>query len=109
MFNPLGAFIGKQLAQFQQGIEKAMAELAEMVVEGSAGGGAVKVRVSGLGEVLEVDIDEAAYAEGDKELLEDLVAAAVRDALRKAREAKKEKLMEHTPLGALGVELPDIL
>ena len=108
MRNPIQAMIQNQVALFQEGLAKAMEELSAMEVEGSAGGGAVKVKITGLGEITEVFIAPQVVDPEDVELLQDLVCAAAREALRKAAEAKRERIMSSTPLGNLGVELPDI-
>lgn len=109
MKNPFQSLIESQLANFQEGLTRALEELQAEELEGSAGGGAVTVRITGMGEVTAVRIDPAVVNADDVELLNDLVCAAVRDAVRKASEMKKAKIAENTPLGALGVDLPDIL
>ena len=108
MRNPFQAMIENQVANFQAQLTEAMAELAEMEIEGSAGGGAVKVTLTGGGEVLRVAIDPEVLKEQDVELLQDLVCAALRDGLTRVSETKREKIMRATPLGALGMELPDV-
>ena len=79
----LGSLIS-QLGQVQQNLQQAQAEAASQVVEGSAGGGAVKVRVTGGLEVLSVVIDPSVVDPDDVEMLQDLVLAAVRDGLERA-------------------------
>ncbi len=108
MLNPFQKIIETQLESVQKQIGQAMDELRRMELEASAGGGAVTVRVTGLGEILDVKIDPEVIAGGDVELIQDLVCAGVREALRKASEMKREKVMAATPLGAMGMELPDI-
>lgn len=108
MRNPLQAVLEGQLSQMQRNITRALEELQMTELEGSAGGGAVKVRITGSGQVLGVEIAPAAVEPGDLELLQDLVCAAVRDAIARATALKREKLMSATPLGALGVEMPDV-
>ena len=108
MRNPLQTMIEGQLGSMSRNITKAMQELEATELEGSAGGGAVRVRITGGGEVLGVEISQTAVDQGDLELLQDLVCAAVRDAIAKAQGLKREKLMAATPLGALGVEVPDV-
>lgn len=108
MRNPIQAMIQNQIAAFQEGLTRAMEELATLEIEGSAGGGAVKVKITGMSEISEITIDPEVVESGDVELLQDLVCAAVREALRKAAEAKRERIMSSTPLGNLGIELPDI-
>jgi DNA-binding YbaB/EbfC family protein len=82
----------KQAQQMQQQLMSAQAELAELEVEGSAGGGVVRARMSGSGELVAVTIDPSAVDPGDVETLQDLVVAAVRDAARAAAEATQEKM-----------------
>jgi nucleoid-associated protein EbfC len=100
----LGDFAGllKQAQRMQQEMARVQEELKHKVVEGSAGGGTVKVQVSGALEVLSVVIDPQAVNEKDRELLEDLVLTAVRQGVEKARELAK------TELGRLtgGLSLP---
>lgn len=73
-----------QLGQMQQSLQEAQAAAASQVVEGSAGGGAVKVKVSGALEFQEIIIDPSVVDPDDVEMLQDLVLAAVRDGLEKA-------------------------
>jgi DNA-binding YbaB/EbfC family protein len=90
MINPLK--IGEMLSQANQMQEEVQRKLAETVVEGSSGGGAVTVTMNGKKQLLKLRIDPAAVVGlgGDKpdvEMLEDLVLAAVNEAGRKAEEA----------------------
>lgn len=109
MINPFQKMIESQLQGVQQDMLDATEELRAMEIEGSAGGGAVRVTVTGLGDILDVTIDPAVVGEGDCELLQDLVCAGVREAMRRAMEMKREKLSEALPLARLGMELPEIL
>ncbi len=79
----IGSLIS-QIGQVQQNLQQAQEQAAAQEVEGSSGGGAVKVRVSGALEFLEVKIDPSVVDPDDVEMLEDLVLAAVRDGLEKA-------------------------
>lgn len=97
-----------QLGNMQQKMQEAVQELSETVVEASAGGGVVTARMTGNGELIEVCIDEAVVDPEDVELLQDLVTAAVREALKNALELKRQKIMEATPLGKMGIDMPDI-
>jgi len=81
-------------------------ELAEQSVTGSAGGGMVKVTVDGRGQVRSVVIDSAAIADGDVEMIEDLVLAAVADAQRKAEELYRSELKKATGGLPLPFHLP---
>ncbi len=82
----------KQLQKVQQQMEDTQAQLAEEVVEGTAGGGVVTVRVTGDTMVASVSIDPSALDPDDVEMLGDLVTAAVNDGLRKAKELAAERL-----------------
>ena len=80
----------KQAQQMQEQLKKAQEELKAGEFVGSAGGGMVKVTVSGAKEVLAVSINPQAIDPDDIEMLEDLVTAAVNDALNKAAEKERE-------------------
>lgn len=103
MFDKLGemAAMMKNLGKIQEAVKEATERLAQMQVEGTAGGGAVTVTVSGKMEVLKVRIDPQLLADSDAELLEDLVAAATNAALAKAKEQYGQTLQ-----GAVGPGLP---
>ena len=97
----------RQAQQLQENMQKAQEQLAELGVEGAAGGGMVKVRMNGLREVSKVDIDPSIT--DDIEMLEDLIAAAINDAVRKVEESTRDKFSEMTAkLGNLpaGFKLP---
>lgn len=91
----------RQAQQMQENLEKAQQELAALEVAGEAGGGMVKVTVSCRHEVRSVVIDPALLGD-DKEMLEDLVAAAFNDALRKVERTVQEKYSGMTS----GLDLP---
>ena len=80
----------KQAQQMQEQLKKAQEELKASEFVGSGGGGMVKVTVSGAKEVLAVSINPQAIDPDDIEMLEDLVTAAVNDALNKAAEKERE-------------------
>jgi DNA-binding YbaB/EbfC family protein len=84
--------LARMAQQMQAGIERVQAELATATVEGSAGGGAVRVVVTGKQEVVSVTIDPEVATAGDMEILQDLIVAATNDALREARELAEQKL-----------------
>jgi nucleoid-associated protein EbfC len=88
----------QQAQQMQEQVQKAQEEMANEVVEGTAGGGAVTVRATGDGKIKEVKIAPEAVDPNDVETLEDLVLAATNGALDAAAELAKSKL----DLGALG-------
>lgn len=86
---PLLPDLGSLLSQFEQAgerLESAAAAAARTIVEGRAGDGAVTVQMSGDFDPLSVRIDPTVVAEGDVSMLEDLVLAALRDALAQAAE-----------------------
>jgi DNA-binding YbaB/EbfC family protein len=87
----IGALM-RQAQELQANMQKAQEELARLEVVGEAGGGMVKVTMSGRNEVRRVQIEPALVAGGDVEMLEDLVAAACNDAVRKAGEAAQQKM-----------------
>lgn len=80
----------RQAQQMQADMKKAQEELASVEVTGSAGGGMVSVTMNCKHEVRRVDIDSSMIGE-DREMLEDLVAAAVNDAVRKVEQTVQEK------------------
>lgn len=97
----------RQAQQMQENMEKAQQELAALEVTGEAGGGMVKATLSCRHEVRAVVIDPALLGD-DKDMLEDLVAAAVNDALRKVERTVQEKYAGMTSgLGLpAGMKLP---
>ena len=80
----------RQAQQMQENMQKAQAELASLEVTGEAGGGMVKATMSCRHEVRAITIDPELVGD-DREMLEDLVAAAVNDALRKVERTVQEK------------------
>jgi nucleoid-associated protein EbfC len=78
--------IMKQAQKMKGEMDRIQAEVAAKTVEGSAGGGMVIVLANGKGELLSVKIDPEVVRNEDLEMLQDLMTAAVNDALRKARE-----------------------
>jgi hypothetical protein len=96
----MGNFM-KQAQALKENVEKAQAEVASIEVIGESGGGMVKVTMSGRHEVKKVQI-EPAVAGDDRELLEDLIAAAVNDAVHRVEMRVQEKMA-----GAMaGMQLP---
>ena len=91
----------KQAQQMQADMAKAQAELATETVEASAGGGLVTVQATGGGDLVSIKIDPKAIDPDDAELLEDLVLAAVNEALRSAQSLAQSKLGAMT--GGLGL------
>jgi hypothetical protein len=81
----------KQAQAMQDNMKKAQEEIAALEIEGQAGSGLVKVVMTGRHDVKRVTIDPTLLGE-DKDMLEDLVAAAVNDAVRKIEAAAQEKM-----------------
>lgn len=92
----------KQAQQMQADMQKAQADLANVEIQGESGAGLVTVIMTGRHDVKRVSIDEAVFTE-DREVLEDLLAAAVNDAVRKV-EAHNQQAMSGL---ASGLNLPD--
>ncbi|MBE0470861.1 MAG: YbaB/EbfC family nucleoid-associated protein [Methyloprofundus sp.] len=87
--------IMQQAQKMQEDMQKAQAELENVEVTGESGGGMVSILMTGKREVRKVSIDDALVGD-DKEMLEDLVAAAINDAVRKVAKLKKEKMSDVT-------------
>jgi DNA-binding YbaB/EbfC family protein len=79
----------------QERMQKTQEELANIEVVGQSGAGMVKVTMTCNHNVRRVEVDES-LMEDDKEMIEDLVAAAINDAVRKTQETSKEKMSEVT-------------
>ncbi|MDQ1362203.1 MAG: nucleoid-associated protein EbfC [Pseudomonadota bacterium] len=91
----------KQAQKMQADMQKAQEELANMEVEGQSGGGMVKVLMNGRHEVRRVSVDDSLMKD-DKDMLEDLLAAAVNDAVRRIEQTTSEKMSGLTA----GLNLP---
>lgn len=94
-FPAMGGNIGnmmKQMQKMQKQMEEMQKQLEETEVEASAGGGAVTCKVNGKKEVLSIKIDQSVVDPEDIEMLEDLVLAAVNEALRKAEEMMAKEM-----------------
>jgi len=96
------ANLQRMAQQMQQNMLRVQEELASLVVDGSAGGGVVKAQVTGKQELVSVTIDPSAVDPADVDMLQDLVVAAVNDALRASREVAEEKMAAVTG----GLRLP---
>ncbi|UTA48923.1 YbaB/EbfC family nucleoid-associated protein [Simiduia sp. 21SJ11W-1] len=90
MFGNMGDLM-KQAQQMQEKMQQMQADLANAEVTGSAGAGMVTVVMNGRHDVRKVNVDQSLLSE-DKEMLEDLLAAAVNDAVRKVEEKNKEMM-----------------
>ncbi|MDN5844350.1 MAG: YbaB/EbfC family nucleoid-associated protein [Alcaligenaceae bacterium] len=97
----------RQAQQMQENMKKAQDALADITVEGAAGGGLVKVTMSCKHDVKRVVIDPSLF-DDDRDMVEDLVAAAFNDALRKAEATSQEKMADVTAGMSLppGMKLP---
>jgi hypothetical protein len=95
----------EQMTQMQAQMQQAQDELAKETVEASAGGGMVTVTANGAGEIQSIKIDPKAIDPDDPEMLEDMVLAAVNEAIRSARSLQETKLggLAGGALGGLGL------
>ncbi len=94
----------KQAQKLQRQMMEAQEALADERVEGTSGGGMVKVVADGQQNIVEISIDPAAVDPEDVEMLEDLVLAALSDALRKSRELAEERMGAFTK----GMKIPGL-
>ena len=90
MMNNMGDMM-KKAQKMQEEMQKAQEEIVKAEVTGEAGAGLVKVTMNGRHDVRKVDIDSSLMTE-EKDILEDLLAAAVNDAVRRVEENQKEKM-----------------
>jgi len=90
----------QQAQRMQENLQRAQEELAKLEVIGQSGGGMVSVTMNGRHEVRSVRIDRKLFAD-DPEMAEDLVAAAINDAVNKVGEASKQRMSEVT--GGMGL------
>ena len=95
----------KQAQKLQADLARLQEELGNRTVEGTAGGGMVKARATGKQEILSIEIEKEVVDPEDLEMLQDLVTAAVNEALRKARELAAEEMGKLTG----GVGIPGLL
>jgi len=95
----------KQAQDFQQKMGEVQEELAKKTVTSEVGGGMVKVTVNGKQELLAIQIEKEVINPDDADMLQDLIAAAVNDAMRKARE------MIQSEMGRLtgGINIPGLM
>ena len=100
-FGDMGSLL-KQAQQMQKRMQDTERDLRERVLEGTAGGGAVKVYVNGMQEIQATKIDPDAVDPEDVETLEDLVTAAVRQAMMAAKELRDKEMNKVTG----GMNLP---
>ncbi|MBU4314066.1 MAG: YbaB/EbfC family nucleoid-associated protein [Actinobacteria bacterium] len=86
----------KQAKIMQQKLLEIQQELKKMEFEASAGGGAVKVKVNGDQEIVEVKIDKDMVDSGDMEMIEDMVMVAINDAVKQSKDEVKNKMASLT-------------
>ena len=86
------AQIAKMAKQMQTQVAQAQDELRDTTLEATAGGGAVRVVITGAQEVRLIEIDPAAVDPGEVEMLQDLVMAAVNDAIARSKELERERM-----------------
>ncbi len=92
-----------QMAQNAQAeLQKAQDNLDKIEVEGLSGGGLVKIRATAKGRIISVDLDESLLVPSEKQMVEDLVAAAINDARMKADQAAQAEMSKMTA----GLQLP---
>lgn len=91
----------KQAQKMQADMARIQEELANERIEGLAGGGMVKATVNGQGDILEVRLEKEVIDPEEKEMLEDLIVAAINDAVRKSREVASQRMSGLT--GGIGI------
>ena len=94
--------IMKMAQNAQNELMKAQDNLETIIVDGASGGGLVKIRASAKGRIVSVEIDESLLAPSEKQMVEDLVAAAINDARAKADQAAQAEMSKMTS----GLPLP---
>lgn len=92
----------KQAQKMQADMLKAQEELASLEITGTSGGGLVSVVMTGKHEVKRVSIDDSLLDDDDKDMLEDLVAAAINDAVHRLEKTSQERMSNMTA----GMQLP---
>ena len=100
MYGNMGKMM-KQVQNMQEEIQKMQAELQQRTLEASSGGGMVRITVNGCKEVEDIFIDPSAIDPADQEMLQDMLVAAVNEALRKVDEMTEREMKKIT--GGLGL------
>jgi nucleoid-associated protein EbfC len=90
-FGDMGNLL-KQAQEMQRQLDKVKAELKEAMMVGTGGGGVVKAHVNGDGEVQKLEIADEVIASGDRAMVEDLVLAALRDAIGQSSRLRQERM-----------------
>jgi DNA-binding YbaB/EbfC family protein len=96
---PGGFDLGSMMQQAQKMQEEIAVQMKSMVVDAVAGGGVVQVKMRGDFEIIEIKIDPQLVADGDVEMIQDLLTAALNEAKRKVEESMKGKLGGMLPPG----------
>ncbi len=94
----------KQAQKMQKKMEEIQEEAAKEVVEASAGGGMVTVKVNGKQELLEINIEDDVINPEDKDMLSDLIIAAVNEGMKRSQEMVQERMSKVT--GGMGLNIP---
>ena len=92
----------KQARDMQESLQKAQEELKHLEIHGESGGGMVKITMTGRHNARSVSIDDSLFNGNDKEMIEDLIVAAINDAVNKVEKSSKQKMSSMTG----GIELP---
>jgi hypothetical protein len=98
--------IMQQAQQFQQKMSELQAELGEKRITKTVGGGMVSVTVNGKNDLLELKIDKEVINPDEQEILQDLIVAAVNEAMKEAKAMMQEGLSKLT--GGMGMNLPGL-
>ena len=98
--------IGGMVEKMQNDLARIQEELKEKVVEGSAGGGIVTAMANGQQQILSIKIEPQAVSADEVDMLEDLIIAAVNQALKKSQELAQEEMKKIT--GGLGLNIPGL-
>ena len=101
MKNQLGDLM-QQAQKMQEKMQEAQQKLAELEVTGESGGGLVKLVMTGKHEARSIQVDASLYEENDQEMLEDLIVAAINDAVHKVEAQSKDNMADVTA----GIPLP---
>jgi hypothetical protein len=95
--------MSKQIQDMQKKLQQVEEDLKERIVEATSGGGMVTVKISGAEEVVLVKIEEQVIASGDKAMIEDLVMAAVNEAIKKAKKLREAEMQKVTGFNIPGL------
>lgn len=98
--------IMKQAQKMQKKMEEIQAKAAEEVVEATAGGGMVTVKVNGKQEVVSISIEKSVVDPEDVDMLQDLVVAAINEGIKRSKDMVSEKMSSVT--GGLGLNFPGL-